>query len=100
MFFDICNLDTWAQIYNVTFVVDGEEVAIIGPKGGSTTIQIAQRSHSIYANAWTANGRGNVTTDALTIQVSDYGWYCSVCGCRGDLRAFGEIKAMENSVAK
>lgn len=65
--------DLQALKYTVTIVANGEEVAVLGPKGGELRLPIAQGDHEIYAIVKQDN-KVEAVLDTCVIHVEDHNW--------------------------
>ena len=66
--------DLQAIRYVVTIVVDGEEVAIFGPKGGEVSIPVSRGDHDVYAIVKRDNKVVDSVLDTFHIHVGDHNW--------------------------
>lgn len=66
--------DLQAIRYVVTIVVDGEEVAVLGPKGGEISLPISQGDHQVYAIVKLENKKVDAVLNTFNIHVGDHNW--------------------------
>ena len=64
--------DLQALLYAVTVIVDGEEVAVLGSKGGELSLPITQGDHQIYAIVKRENKKVEAVLDTANIHVGDH----------------------------
>ncbi len=86
----------WAQAYNVAVMLDGEELATLGPKGGRVSIPATQGNHDVYAVVYAGNGQVDATLDTVTIQVGDHDWYGVFYVHRDAWKAYWQMDLAEN----
>ena len=65
--------DLQALTFTVTIVANGEEVAVLGSKGGEIRLPIAQGDHEIYAIVKREN-KVEAVLDTCEIHVGDHNW--------------------------
>lgn len=64
--------DLQALLYAVAIIVDGEEVAVLGSKGGELSIPITPGDHEVYAIVKRENKKVEAVLDTANIHVSDH----------------------------
>lgn len=88
--------DLQALRYVVTIVVDGEEVAIFGPKGGEVSIPVSQGDHDVYAIVKRDNKVVDSVLDTFHIHVGDHNWCGEFRVRRTAWNAFWELSLAED----
>lgn len=86
----------WAQAYNVAVILDGEEVATLGPKGGRVSIPVTQGNHDVYAVVYAGNGQVDGALDTFNIQVGEHDWYGVFYVRRDAWKAYWQMELAEN----
>ena len=67
--------DLQALRFGVSVLVDDEEVATLGSKGGCVSVPISQGSHEIRAVVWTGKNKVEAELEPFHIEVNEHDWY-------------------------
>lgn len=92
--------DLQALAYAVVVVVDGEECAVLGSKGGSVSVPVSQGSHEVSAIVKYGNNKVEAVLEPFHIQVSEYDWHGLFYVRRTAWNAYWQMELMEDSKAK
>ena len=89
--------DLQALRFGVSVLVDGEEVATLGSKGGAVTVPITQGHHEIKAVVWTGNNKVEAVLEPFQIEVGEHDWYGLFYVRRTAWNAYWQMDLEENS---
>ena len=89
--------DLQAMLYTVSIIVDGEEVAVLGSRGGELSIPITQGDHQIYAIVKRENKKVDTVLDTFHIHVGDHNWCGQFYVRRTAWNAFWQMELGEDT---
>lgn len=88
--------DLQALRFVVSILVDDEEVATLGSKGGAVTVPVTQGSHEIKAVVWDGK-KVHALLESVRIEVGEHDWYGLFYVRRTAWNAYWQMDFEENS---